>query len=96
MKEVLPTEYCPISSTIGRASNHASDRMGSRSSWYRLLCSSGRSLLTYSCLSRSRIEASESDSIDEPKPAMPLPATGAPAWSSRSQPTFICEVAPPA
>ena len=43
MKEVFPTEYWPISSTIGLESNHASPSTGSRSRWYSDLRSSGRS-----------------------------------------------------
>ena len=43
MKEVLPTEYWPMSRTIGFESNHASPSAGSRIWLYRPFSSSGRS-----------------------------------------------------
>ena len=52
MNEVFPTEYCPISSTIGFESNHASESAGwPPISWNLPFASSGRSLAEYSALS---------------------------------------------
>ena len=75
MKEVFPTEYWPISSTIGLESNHASPSTGSRRRWYIPLRSRGRSFSAYSSRSVCRMLSSVSWPMAEPKPRMDSAAT---------------------
>ena len=71
MNEVFPTEYCPISSTIGFESNHASESAGwPPISWNLPFASSGRSLAAYSCFRDIKIDLSVSPSDVRPKPCI--------------------------
>ena len=54
MNEVFPTEYCPISSTIGFESNHASESAGWPPISWNLPCLVAAQLAEYSVLAATQ------------------------------------------